>query len=263
MWTHRISSVIITILFLIPGIISSSSISQTDDHTSKGRYDFSIIYPTKGATVNGTIKMHGIMGNATSRVVIHVDKTILGFATLDFPHNTWYFYWDTTNFSNGFHLYRIFPTYIHGPDRFYPSYSQVYVINPYPSFIENPIGPQHFPKNVQYRDVRMSYSVPNLTDINMEYAMFIWDFGDGTGNSGRSVTHTYYSDGNYTISLQVINDKCNIRMQQEVEVVDQPSPQRAQEKHEGKIPTSVLSSSVFLLFIFSMCLFIFKDLRRR
>jgi hypothetical protein len=261
MLAHRISSVIITFLILAPGFMSSSSLAQTDDDSgNKGNY-FNIYYPIPGTTLNGTINMYGTMQNDTVHVIIEVDKQFTGYATLDRTNMSWYFFWKTTNTSNGFHWLRIIPTYRRLS--FIWPYSRIYVLNPYPSLIEKPIGPQSSARNVQYRDVKMAYSVPNLTDINMEYAMFLWDFGDDTGDSGRSVTHTYYTDGNYTISLQVINDKRNIKIQQEVEVINQPAPQRAQEKHDGKLPTNILMSMVFLLFMGSMCLFIFKDLRRR
>jgi PKD repeat protein len=44
-----------------------------------------------------------------------------------------------------------------------------------------------------------SYSYdPDDTDL-----LFLWDFGDGDGESGRVVTHTYQEEGTYQVSLEV------------------------------------------------------------
>jgi PKD repeat protein len=36
---------------------------------------------------------------------------------------------------------------------------------------------------------------------------FSWDFGDGHGGSGKTVSHTYYSSGNFTVNLTVRDDE--------------------------------------------------------
>jgi PKD repeat protein len=35
----------------------------------------------------------------------------------------------------------------------------------------------------------------------------VWDFGDGTTETGDYVTHAYRDDGKYTVTLTVTDDK--------------------------------------------------------
>lgn len=43
-------------------------------------------------------------------------------------------------------------------------------------------------------------------DEDGEIIEYLWDFGDGTNGFGESITHTYTSPGNYTITLAVTDD---------------------------------------------------------
>ena len=43
------------------------------------------------------------------------------------------------------------------------------------------------------------------TGNNPSGANFLWDFGDNTGSSGKSVKHTYADEGSYTVTLTVVD----------------------------------------------------------
>ena len=45
---------------------------------------------------------------------------------------------------------------------------------------------------------------------NPSGAKFLWDFGDSTGSSGKSVKHTYADEGSYTVTLTVVDEDSKI-----------------------------------------------------
>ncbi|MBN65599.1 MAG: hypothetical protein CMA74_04295 [Euryarchaeota archaeon] len=45
---------------------------------------------------------------------------------------------------------------------------------------------------------------------NPKGAKFLWDFGDSTGSSGKSVKHTYMEEGTYTVTLTVVDESSRI-----------------------------------------------------
>jgi len=45
---------------------------------------------------------------------------------------------------------------------------------------------------------------------NPSGAKFLWDFGDGTGSSGKSVKHTYADEGSYTVTLTAVDEDSKI-----------------------------------------------------
>ena len=45
---------------------------------------------------------------------------------------------------------------------------------------------------------------------NPSGAKFLWDFGDSTGSSGKSVKHTYSDEGSYTVTLTVVDEDSKI-----------------------------------------------------
>ena len=45
---------------------------------------------------------------------------------------------------------------------------------------------------------------------NPSGAKFLWDFGDNTGSSGKSVKHTYSDEGAYTVTLTVVDEDSKI-----------------------------------------------------
>ena len=51
---------------------------------------------------------------------------------------------------------------------------------------------------------------------------YYWDFGDGIFSTLQNPTHTYYSVGNYTITLQVFNGDCEGVVSYKVDVLAAP-----------------------------------------
>jgi PKD repeat protein len=54
---------------------------------------------------------------------------------------------------------------------------------------------------------RVSFNASASSDPDGEIRSFRWDFGDGGTASGKTVAHTYFAAGNYTVILEVIDDK--------------------------------------------------------
>lgn len=50
---------------------------------------------------------------------------------------------------------------------------------------------------------------------NPKGAKFLWDFGDNTGSSGKSVSHTYIEEGTYTVTLTVVDEDSRIGVAKE------------------------------------------------
>ena len=50
---------------------------------------------------------------------------------------------------------------------------------------------------------------------NPKSAKFLWDFGDDSGSSGKSVKHTYNEEGIYTVTLTVVDDESRIGVSKE------------------------------------------------
>ncbi len=68
-----------------------------------------------------------------------------------------------------------------------------------------------------------------------------WDFGDGTTSNGRTVEHTFSSNGEYTVTLTVTdNDGSTATTSKSVSVQNRPpSPVLAPEPSEGESPLQV------------------------
>lgn len=56
-----------------------------------------------------------------------------------------------------------------------------------------------------FRAVQSTFSASalGLYDEALPYASYVWNFGDGSVASGRSVAHTYRQEGEYVVSLEV------------------------------------------------------------
>jgi nucleoid-associated protein YgaU len=52
----------------------------------------------------------------------------------------------------------------------------------------------------------LSFSGANSTDDDGDIVNYVWDFGDGTTDSGISVTHVYSAAGSYQVTLTVTDD---------------------------------------------------------
>jgi parallel beta-helix repeat protein len=64
-------------------------------------------------------------------------------------------------------------------------------------------------------------------DEDGEIIEYLWDFGDGTNGFGKSITHTYTSPGNYTITLIVTDDDKDISTDTNIATVVQSSGQNS------------------------------------
>jgi PKD repeat protein len=52
----------------------------------------------------------------------------------------------------------------------------------------------------------LSFSGANSSDDDGRIVSYAWDFGDGTTGSGLNVTHSYTTDGSYTVTLTVTDN---------------------------------------------------------
>ena len=65
------------------------------------------------------------------------------------------------------------------------------------------------PHILQTLDIPSSYSsVVGYEAQNKTYKSYHWDFGDGTKDTGRSVSHHFVNEGKYLVSLTVKDDNC-------------------------------------------------------
>ena len=55
-------------------------------------------------------------------------------------------------------------------------------------------------------DETVSFDASGSTDSDGSIERYEWDFGDGTTGTGRTVTHSFESTGDYTVSLTVTDD---------------------------------------------------------
>ncbi len=53
----------------------------------------------------------------------------------------------------------------------------------------------------------ITFSSSGSSDPDGTIVSYVWDFGDSNGGTGASPTHTYASDGTYTVSLTVTDDR--------------------------------------------------------
>jgi len=53
----------------------------------------------------------------------------------------------------------------------------------------------------------ITFNASESYDIDGTIESYLWEFGDGTNGSGQIVIHEYAEEGNYTVTLTVIDDK--------------------------------------------------------
>ncbi len=101
-------------------------------------------------------------------------------------------------------------------------------------------------------------------DEDGEIVEYLWDFGDETTGSGESVTHTYTSPGNYTITLTVTDDDGSSSTDTTIVTVVQSSGQSggstgaAGFELEVPVPLVIVFEIVFIVVGISLFLFWIK-----
>jgi len=101
-------------------------------------------------------------------------------------------------------------------------------------------------------------------DEDGEIIEYLWDFGDGTNGFGESITHTYISPGNYTITLTVTDDDEDNSTDTTIATVVQSSGQNSGNtgaagfELELPIPLIIIIEAAFVVVGISMFLFWIK-----
>jgi len=101
-------------------------------------------------------------------------------------------------------------------------------------------------------------------DEDGEIIEYLWDFGDGTNGFGESITHTYVSPGNYTITLTVTDDDEDNSTYTTIATVVQSSGQNSDNtgaagfELELPIQLIIIIEAVFVVVGISMFLFWIK-----
>ena len=78
-------------------------------------------------------------------------------------------------------------------------------------------------------ETRINTSLHLTTDVNIEGAEYVWDFGDGTQAYTKDVEHQYEEAGIYTVTLQVNKNDCS-------ETLELRNLEIKNQKAEFKIP---------------------------
>ncbi|MFQ5808933.1 MAG: PKD domain-containing protein [Armatimonadota bacterium] len=65
----------------------------------------------------------------------------------------------------------------------------------------------HFSHTREWGSMTAAFDAARSADPDGEIARFSWDFGDGESGEGRTVSHTYARDGQYTVALTVADGK--------------------------------------------------------
>ena len=105
-----------------------------------------------------------------------------------------------------------------------------------------------------------SFNASTSSDSDGQVASYAWDFGDGTGDIGRSLTHDYAAEGTAEVTL-VVNDNRGATDQTSQQIAVTPSVETirfraaasvggsSSDRPSVRVPSSVSQGDVLLLFV--------------
>ncbi|MFW3145366.1 MAG: PKD domain-containing protein [Thermoplasmatota archaeon] len=109
--------------------------------------------------------------------------------------------------------------------------------------VNNPVPTAHFyaSSDEAYQGEKVSFDASNSTDnpSDRPYLKFYWDFGDGSTDEGMMVEHAFSSPGEYTVTLEVVDDDSSSGFREMKLVIKQLEVDDG-EKQENGLSTAVL-----------------------
>jgi len=78
----------------------------------------------------------------------------------------------------------------------------------------------------------VTFDASSSYDPAGEISEYLWDFGDGTFDSGSLVSHTYDTEGSYAVTLQVTDDSRLTSAASMVITVAAPEPEEPEPSEE-------------------------------
>jgi len=93
--------------------------------------------------------------------------------------------------------------------------------SPVASFTHSPLSPEE--------GESVSFDASGSSDPDGTIVNYIWDFGDGNTGAGKTATHSYDSEGTYTVTLTVEdNDENTADTTRTIKVTEVPGPDEAE-----------------------------------
>ena len=81
--------------------------------------------------------------------------------------------------------------------------------------------------------VTVMFDATSSHDPDGEILAYLWDFGDGTVDSGPLASHTYDTEGSFAVTLQVTDDCEHTSAASVVITVAAPAPEEPEPSEEG------------------------------
>jgi hypothetical protein len=247
-------------------VLCSCFIFQIETNVVAQKGIFEVTYPIQNETVSGTVKIYGTMMYYPTRndsVSIEFDHDYY-VHPIELENQTgWYYNWNTTNCSNGFHRIVIGQLPPITAD-FFVRRLNVYVINPYPVLIERTNTFENSSGLQIYQKDALNLKIPDLPKINSTNMTIRWDFGDGNISDRSIVDHQYSVPGKYLVSLKVVSDKRTVDLHEEITVLDNPTEPKPSDPVDldRNNAAAVLTSMSLILLIVPMTLFIVRGMKR-
>jgi len=106
------------------------------------------------------------------------------------------------------------------------SYSDVSTLDSYTVTIleSSPIALFTYSPDVADTGVDINFDASSSYDPDGTIVSYSWDFGDGTTSSGVTVTHAYDKNGEYTVTLTVVDDDSLVGRQIATQLVNNRAP---------------------------------------